>query len=96
MASFSSEDSVVLFGASTAGVKTKNALDKKNVAVNCFCDNDKSKWGTKVDGVNVISVNELTSMSNSTPIVISSMYDQEIKTQLNQLGFTNIKTADSL
>lgn len=79
---------VVLFGASTLGVKAYKLL-KWNYNILSFCDNDDKKWNTKFCGVKVISPKELVNM-RKVSIVIASMYYEEILKQLKLLNIEDV------
>lgn len=89
---------IVLFGASSRGKRVLNNLiekgiDKKHLK---FCDNDPQKWNKEVQGVQIISINELKTLSKDTCIIISSSLNYEINEQLNTLGFSNVHYFHSL
>ena len=46
----------VLFGAGIIGQKVLNLIGQDNVAY--FIDNDESKWGTRIGGKSVFSLNK--------------------------------------
>lgn len=76
---------IILFGASKGGQDFYNIISDMDTEVNItyFCDNDPNKWGSRVNGIEVISPLELQSKYNSRDqIVITSMYDEQIKKQL--------------
>ncbi|MCX7747925.1 MAG: hypothetical protein N2645_13710 [Clostridia bacterium] len=84
------KEKVVLFGASTRGRIAFNAL-KDQYDISYFCDNDKNKWGSTVNGVEVVPPDQLKSLDN-TKVIITSMYDKEISNQLDSMGIHPYKT----
>lgn len=86
IASFlSRQQSVVLFGAGLAGINALSVLKNKNINVSFFCDNDKNKQGTVIDGVKIFSPSYLLDKKKET-VLISSDYCGEIAAQLRELG----------
>ena len=82
---------LVLFGASKRGEEALGVLLAENVRVECLCDNDPAKWGNYIRGVRVVSPAELSRFPvNKTNVAITSMYVQEIASQLRSLGFSRI------
>lgn len=85
-------DILVLFGASTLGKKALEYTKKNNIKVDYFCDNDSSKNGSFIEGIEIISPSQLSVLKSSMSlrVLIASMYDKEIRQQLNTMGLTNI------
>lgn len=81
-----SEKKIVLFGASSLGRRIYNYLKLVGIDIFCYCDNDKQKWGTSIDGINIFSPAELENWEDkeSLVIVISSIYIDEIINQLQK------------
>lgn len=81
------ENKVILFGASSAGINAKRLLEKHNIQIAFFCDNDKNKWGTVLEGIQIISPEELDAyLSKHTLIQVTSDYSKDIVVQLKQMG----------
>lgn len=76
----------ILFGASEAGKKTLDELQKLDMSVSYFCDNDPHKWGSFIQDIKVLSPQELVDVLDGHKIIISSTYEEEIKKQLVTLG----------
>ena len=81
---------IILFGAASGGKRSLcNLIDKginrKNVK---FCDNNQKKWGKRVLGVEVVSLDSIESKSQI--IIITSSVFSEIYAQLDELGFKNV------
>ncbi|URZ06301.1 glycosyltransferase [Clostridium felsineum] len=78
---------VILFGASNCGIefyrKYKNKLD-----IIAFCDNSETKVNTKLEGITIISPNELVNYPQCS-IIITSIYYVEIKKQLLDMNINN-------
>ncbi|MBY6800470.1 hypothetical protein EXM98_14155 [Clostridium botulinum] len=75
---------IIIFGASTLGIKTYKLL-KNSYNVLYYCDNDSKKWGTLLNGIKIISQNEIIKLNNVS-VVVASMYYKEILAQLKSLG----------
>lgn len=60
---------ICLFGAGNLGKQALMFYGKDNVAF--FCDNDEKKQGRLIEGVKVISFNDLVSVNSSVRVVIS-------------------------
>ncbi len=62
---------VVIFGAGEAGVITKRALDRDlgiKYKVIAFVDDDKNKWGKKLEGVPIIRFDKLDQTLAANPV----------------------------
>ena len=83
---------IILFGASSRGKRVLNNLLDKGIDKSQlkFCDNDKKKWNKVINGIEVISLNDLANLSRDTCIIISSSINYEISEQLKGLGFLNV------
>lgn len=77
--------SLIIFGAGSGGVSLKNHLRLFGYRVNCFCDNDKSKWGSKIDGLEIIKPTDLLGIRDHL-VCIASEWAKEIAEQLDRLG----------
>ncbi len=71
---------IVLFGAGDAARAMRNELDTLGFPVKYYCDNDEKKWGTYIDGIEVLSYDELIAASDDRTLVqiASKKYDNEI------------------
>lgn len=86
---------VYLFGASKAGIKVKEILEKNGVHIKGFIDNNELKHGTEFCGINVFSFSDYLKVSKdttSTLIQISSTFEKEIITQLENNKIYNYIT----
>lgn len=82
---------VVIFGASSAGISFYNNLINKCNLLNIigFLDNDKNKWGKKINTVEIFSPEYLYKLDKNTKVIIASIYWKEIQKQLNSMGYLN-------
>lgn len=77
---------IVIFGAGSGGQKMKRTLDSLHYEVQAFTDNNSEKWGTYIEGIEVINPKEI---SPNADIVIASIYEEEIEKQMKILGFAD-------
>lgn len=79
-----SSTKIVVFGCGHDGIRTKRILCKCGFAVECFCDS--KRFGQKVDGIDVLSVEELTERKMRRVLIIigSSKYGDEIIRELER------------
>ncbi len=79
---------IALFGSGMNGRMVLNLLQGNKIEAVCFVDNDSSKWGTHVDGVEVKAPNSLD--IHDTDCVVVTPYEQvfvdAILGQLKSLG----------
>lgn len=73
----------IIFGASNFGKDVYEKI-KDDHDIVAFCDNDKNKWNKKINGVKVISTNEL--LNYNAYVIVASMYHIEIVMQLISYG----------
>lgn len=83
---------IVLYGASLTGQMALNFYGKERVRY--FCDGDKNKIGTFVDGVEVISKEHLAEIKDEIELVITSNKYEAIMKELNRLGIFGYKVFD--
>jgi len=86
---------VILFGASKGGLYIKKVMERENINIKFFCDNDTAKTGKYIGNIEIVSTDALLQADKSSPIFISSQYVKDIANQLRALGFINI-AADGL
>lgn len=78
---------IVIFGASTLGIEAYKLL-KNNYNIIYYCDNDSQKWGGSLNGIEIISPNDLIKLNNAS-VVVASMYYKEILPELKKLGISD-------
>jgi FlaA1/EpsC-like NDP-sugar epimerase len=81
---------IVIYGAGNTGLDLLVELTNRNVKVDCFCDSSEEKWGIKLMNKTVISLDELCRRKDHVNVVIASMFFDEIKDQLEEMGVKNI------
>ncbi|MBF0318651.1 MAG: glycosyltransferase [Nitrospirae bacterium] len=81
-----------IWGTGKGALQTFNILSALNITVSGFIDNNSSKWHTKVKGIEILppnTINEKIEAGIRPFIVISSMYDAEIRPVLEGLGYVS-------
>jgi len=78
---------LIIFGASSGGIYLKNYLGSRGYVINYYCDNDEKKWGTLIEGIEVIRPYDLINLKQGNIFVcIASNWAREIALQLKQMG----------
>lgn len=83
----------ILFGAGKYGKYALLKYGKENVAY--FVDNNVTRIGNRIDGIEIISFVKLLDIYRDYEIVISTQYVKEVENQLNRQGiyhYTYFKT----
>lgn len=79
---------VVIYGAARLGVIFKANLDRYNIDIAAFADSNRRLWGKRIEGIEVISPEELRKHYFHNPILIASLlYETEISDMLQALQF---------
>lgn len=84
---------VVLFGASSTGVKALEEFQKVNAEIIGFCDNNPDKRGTKLAGYPIYMPDDIKQIVSENPtlsIMITSTYEKEITEQLKKMDIKNV------
>lgn len=84
---------IMLFGASSTGVKALEEFENAGAEILGFCDNNRSKRGTFLEGYQIYSPEDLIKFAEKNPqmaIMITSTYEKEIAGQLAQMGIGNV------
>ncbi len=81
------EHEVVLFGAGFWGRDIKKNLEFHGIKVSFFCDNNEKKWGSYMDGIEILSPVQLRERySEEILIQISVASGQDVEMQLRAWG----------
>jgi hypothetical protein len=75
---------IKVFGAGSFGAEVISFLKEHDIIVTNVFDNDKNKWGDKVEGVLIVSPENLTDHSVT---LIASTWHEEVSRQLEIKGF---------
>jgi UDP-N-acetylmuramoylalanine-D-glutamate ligase len=80
---------IALFGCGASGRRALAALAGAGIRVRWFCDNNAALWGGSVDGVEVISPQELR-RTGAAVVIASAGNADAIKAQLADLGVATL------
>lgn len=75
---------LIIFGSGRGGMLTGRMLRSMGYQIKGYVDNNSDKWGTELEGQTINSPESL--LEHNVPIVIASMWEDEIKKQLNDMG----------
>lgn len=79
---------IVIFGSGHDGIRTKKVLESCHYFPVFFCDSNRNKVGCKIEGLEVISVDELLQKRNDYLVVLgSSKYAKEMFRFLSERKF---------
>lgn len=87
---FKNHNTVVLFGAAELGSIYLDLMRANKIHVVYFCDNNQNKWNHRFRDVKIISVEELRMLPQETPIIVTTISEDEVMSQLAGLGFRNV------
>jgi hypothetical protein len=85
-----------LFGAGYHGKVLKFELEHRRFNVSCFCDNDKHKQGTTIEGLPCLSPDELAGLKADTLVIIAADVSDAIEAQLKSAGFPYVAAKKKL
>jgi FkbM family methyltransferase len=90
-------DQIVLFGSGEFGQWTLKRLRRALVEPICFSDNNQSKWGTKINGVEVLSPSDAVERFGSTAVFVVTIYNgSAARNQLRQMNCKRVISAATL
>jgi FkbM family methyltransferase len=88
---------IILFGAGTAGRHALAGMRTAGCEPLAFADNNSNLWGTKVDGLQVVSPAEAAqSCGHSAVFVVTIFQDSAARRQLMQMGVKRVATLPPL
>lgn len=79
----------IIFGSGKMGMKALEQYGKENVAF--FCDNSKAKWGTIIEGIGVISFDEMIRIHSDYEIIVTPVNNFSMIYQLDNNKIENYK-----
>lgn len=85
---------VICFGASSGGINLYSKIIKK-YNILAYTDNDKSKWGEKINEINILSINDSLKLNFDRIIITSAPGLESIKKQLIDCGIEESIIDDS-
>lgn len=82
---------IMVFGSGSYWNNIKDYIESNLIKslienIDCFLDNDNTKWGTKVDGLEITNPNNIVDIKDELFILVASSFYDEISNQLNKLG----------
>jgi FlaA1/EpsC-like NDP-sugar epimerase len=90
-------DQIILFGSGEFGQWTLKRLRCAGVDPICFSDNNQSKWGTKINGVDVVSpVDAVARFGNTAAFVVTIYNGSAARNQLRQMNCKRVLSAATL
>lgn len=88
---------LILFGSGILGRRTLAGLRKGGIPALAFCDNDPRRWGTKVDGLKVLSPADAVHLHGREAVFIVTIWPdagghplEQITLQLGALGAAGV------
>lgn len=80
------QEKCVIFGAGTCGIQVAEFFNNRDCPVECFIDNDSSKWGQVVAGLVIRKPDVL--LEEKRNVIIANLYhEEEISFQLQAMGY---------
>jgi FkbM family methyltransferase len=79
----------ILFGCANLGVKILDNFRREGINILAFADNDRTKWGTCIENIPIISPENIHGFPYSY-IIITSKYVKDIHTQLCDLKIRKV------
>jgi len=88
------ENNILLYGAKACGKETLYFLKNAGLTVSFFCDGDSSKWEGSIDGIKVLSPDELKRLEENKKlvIIITSLDTFIIDQVINDIVNLNLNT----
>lgn len=91
------EHNVVVFGVGEKGVLTHHLLNKKDIQIVAFCDNNESLWGCSKYHYSIYSPAEcIRKYPNSMICIAVKYYKETIREQLLRLGVAEDRIVESI
>ncbi len=90
MQEYRRQDELVIFGAGKFGRQLYHILNVENIhTVKCFCDNAADRWARKLDGLDILSLEQAVKQFPDAMYIITPRgYENEILRQLVDAGIT--------
>ncbi len=81
---------IIIYGAGERGHRLYNILKKHDIIVDFYSDSNPKKWGTNIDGVPCVGIQEFTLDKDNYCILVSPQNGQGIVIDLKEKGFPNV------
>lgn len=79
---------IIIFGSGHDGIMTKHVLDLCGYSASYYCDSDSKKIGKVVEGLQIISKEELIEKYHECLVILASrIYKLEMYKELAEIGF---------
>ena len=89
------EQRIAIWGSGDYGKMAIRYFLSKNVRIDCIVDNDKNKWGTKVNGIEIVSPSNFVEMQNiHLYIAVNVSIIKDIEKQCDEMGIKNYEAFD--
>ncbi len=89
------EKKIAIWGSGDYGKMAIRYFLSKNVKIECIVDNDKNKWGTKVNGIEIVSPGIFLEMQDiHLYIAVNVSIIKDIETQCDEMGIKNYEAFD--
>lgn len=79
----SDKENILVFGTGNIVDKLYPLIEKADVQINYYVDNDENKWGKELYGIPICSPEKLINEKNSLLVVLNEKYIFEIMWQIN-------------
>lgn len=90
----SAPDRIVLFGTGQFGRLTLQRLRDSGAEPLCFSDNNTTRWGTTVEGLDVLSPSEAVARYGSNATFVVTVFNgSAVRAQLRQMGCKYVASA---
>lgn len=83
---------ICIFGAGGRGLELEMHLEITREKADFFCDNDKEKQGTLIQGIPCLSFEELEKEKEDTLVIVSPEEGESILAQLKEAGFPHVRS----
>lgn len=90
------DEPIILFGAGCTSEFIVKQLHSLEIYPKYFCDNDRTKAGKEIAGLEVLLPEDLQKMQSSYYYITTQLYYREIKQQLLNLGIAEEKLCSAI
>tara|TARA_B100001175_G_scaffold146735_1_gene124433 strand:- start:1391 stop:2605 length:1215 start_codon:yes stop_codon:yes gene_type:complete len=87
---------VIIFGTGNLGTLAMKSLEKKNIKIVCFADNNRDNQNKKFKNYDVIAPEQIKKRNYTYPILICSLNFRYFKRQLDAMNITDYYDSDFL
>lgn len=90
---------VIIFGTMLMGMMAEKALRALGITPACFCDNDANKHGLELNGIEILSLNDVRKRYEEAIFIVAVFQETSFKViskQLKEIGYKNIYDKDAV